>query len=160
MPKKKSLPATPTAADYFRALQDILKLQQTVLTRTLPHHGERGSNTEEYFRQVLRRTLPHRYSIGTGFMICSEPGVQPSFQTDIVIYDEFLNSPLFRELAASVFPIETVYATIEIKSALSAKDIKQSVEAIANIRRLGKHKRYITYGEEVAWDKRARCERH
>ena len=138
--------AKPTAANYFGALQDILKLQTQVLTSVLPHPGERGSNDEEHFKAFLRRTLPHRYSIGTGFMISSNPDAEPSAQTDIVIYDEFHNSPLFRELAASVFPIEIVYATIEVKRILQSKDIKPCVEAIARIRRLAKEKWYLRYG--------------
>jgi hypothetical protein len=137
--------AKPSPSDYFAALQQILNVQQEVLTRVLPHSGERGSNTEEYFRQLLRRTLPHRYSIGTGFLICSTPDVEPSFQTDIVIYDEFYNTPLFRELAASVFPVEIVYGCIEVKGTLQSKDIERCVEASARIRRLGKEKKYIDY---------------
>ena len=81
-------------------------------------------------------------------MISSNPDVPPSSQTDIVIYDEFHNSPLFRELAASVFPIEIVYAAIEVKRNLQSKDIKSCVEAIAQIRRLAKEKWYRRYGSQ------------
>jgi uncharacterized protein DUF6602 len=91
-------------SEYLSALQKMLRLQTDVLTRIIPHHGERGSNDEEHFKAFLRRTLPSRFSIGTGFMICSEPGIDPSRQTDIVIFDEFSNSQIFLELAASIFP--------------------------------------------------------
>lgn len=136
---------TPTTQEYFTALQEILRLQTHVLTNVLPHPGERGSNDEEHFKAFLRRSLPHRYSIGTGFMISSNPSVPASRQTDIVIFDEFENSPIFRELAATVFPIEIVYAAIEVKRVLQSKDLEASAEAIARIRRLGKEKRYVDY---------------
>jgi hypothetical protein len=137
---------TPTPLSYFEALQDILRLQTEVLTRVLPHSGERGSNDEEHFKAFLRRILPRRYSLGTGFMISSNRHIQPSGQTDIVVFDEFHNSPLFRELAASVFPIEIVYAAIEVKRVLQSKDIPHCLDAIARIRRLAKEKQYVRYG--------------
>jgi hypothetical protein len=110
-----SRPNTPNSLDYFRALQTILELQAQVLTKVLPHAGERGDNDDERFKAFLRRTLPHRYSIGTGFLVSSNVESKPSAQTDIIIFDEFTNSPLFRELSASVFPVEIVFATIEVK---------------------------------------------
>jgi hypothetical protein len=140
-----STPA-PTPLNYFAALQDILRLQTEVLTRVLPHSGERGSNDEEHFKAFLRRILPHQYSIGTGFVISSNATVPPSAQTDIIIFDEFYNSPLFRELAASVYPIEIVYAAIEVKRVLQSKDIAPCLDAIARIRRLAKEKRYVKFG--------------
>lgn len=136
---------TPTTQEYFTALQDILRLQARVLTSVLPHSGERGSNDEEHFKAFLRRSLPHRYSIGTGFMICSNPSVSPSRQTDIIIFDEFENSPLFRELAATVFPIEIVYAAIEVKRVLQSQHLEECADKITRIRRLSREKQYIDY---------------
>jgi len=138
-------PQTPTPLAYFAALQEMMRIQTDVLTQVLPHAGERGDNDDEHFKSFLRRVVPHKYSIGTGFMVSSNPSVPPSAQTDIVIFDEFNNSPLYRELSSSVFPIEIVYAALEVKRNLQSKDLKPAAENIAKIRRLAKEKCYVKY---------------
>jgi uncharacterized protein DUF6602 len=90
--------------------------------------------------------LPRRFSVGTGFVVCSEPGVSLSAQNDVVIFDEVFNSPLHRELAAFVYPIEAVYAAVEVKGLLKSSDIKVVVKNIAEFRALAQHKRYVHYG--------------
>lgn len=107
--------AVPRVGDYYQAIQEIFAKQAEILTAVLPHFGERGRNDEERIRDLLGRVLPRSLSLGTGFVVSSSPSVPPSAQTDIVIYDELWNSPLHRELSAYVYPIETVYAAIEVK---------------------------------------------
>src|SRR4051812_48390915 len=109
---------SPGRAAYFDALQRIFHLESEILTATLPHAGERGRNDEERARAFLARVLPRRFSVGTGFILCSDPASPPSRQNDIVIFDEVHNSPLHRELAAFVFPIESVYGIVEVKGRL------------------------------------------
>jgi hypothetical protein len=104
--------------------------------------GERGRNDEERFRSFLSKTLPRRFSTGTGFIVCSDKTVSRSDQSDIVVFDEVHNSPLHRELAAFVYPIEMVYATIEVKGRLKSSDLQKCLRSIAKVRRLAKHKRY------------------
>lgn len=135
----------PPPKDYFAALQRMFDLQTQVLTAVLPHSGERGRNDEERFKEFLRRTLPHRFSLGTGFIVSSDPTIPPSSQTDIVIYDEFFNSPLHRELAAFVYPIEIVYATVEVKGSLKSADLSKCLRDIAKIRAMAAAKRYVVY---------------
>lgn len=135
----------PPPKDYFSALQRMFEVQTDILTAVLPHAGERGRNDEERFKEFLRRTLPHRFSLGTGFIVSSDPAIPPSSQTDIVIYDEFLNSPLHRELAAFVYPIEIVYGTVEVKGLLKSSDLSKCLKDIAKIRALATAKRYVVY---------------
>jgi hypothetical protein len=68
---------------------------------------------------------------------------------DTVIYDEIHNSPLHRELAAYVFPIEMVYGTVEVKGLLKPGDLVPALQSIARIRRLAKEKWYVVYGERA-----------
>jgi hypothetical protein len=56
-------PSSPGANEYYSALQQIFALQADVLTRVLPHYGERGRNNELIVRQLLEKTLPKRFSI-------------------------------------------------------------------------------------------------
>jgi len=132
-------------ATYYRALQDIFSKQSGILTAALPHLGERGRNDEVRLREFLGKILPGRFSIGTGIIVCSKASIPDSSQTDIVIYDEKDNSPLHRELSAYVYPIEVVYGTIEVKGALTHKDIGATLQSIAKVRRLAKHKWYVKF---------------
>ena len=137
---------TPTIRNYYSALQEQFKLQSRVLTDVLPHAGERGRNDEERFREFLTRILPRKFSVGSGFVVCSETSVPPSSQTDVVLFDEFHNSPLHRELTAHIYPVEIVYGTVEVKGRLEKRELPKIVDDIAKIRALGKHRYYMAYG--------------
>jgi hypothetical protein len=136
----------PKRTAYFDALQRIFQFESEVLTAALPHSGERGRNDEDRARAFLSRVLPKKFSLGTGFLLCSDPTVAPSRQNDIVIYDDFNNSPLNREIAANVFPVEAVYGTVEVKGRLTTKDLHITLLANAHIRTMANHKMYVGYG--------------
>jgi len=137
---------TPGVRGYYAALQKQFRLQSAILTDVLPHSGERGRNNEERFREFLGRILPKRYSVGSGFIICSEPSVPVSSQTDVVLFDEIMNSPIHRELSSHVYPVEMVYGAVEVKSRIEDRDLPKICEDIAKIRALGEHRYYLQYG--------------
>ena len=136
---------TATVKTYYSALQEQFKLQSSVLTDVLPHSGERGRNDEERFREFLGRVLPRKYSVGSGFVVCSDAGVPPSSQTDVVLFDEFHNSPLHRELAAQIYPVEIVYGTVEVKGRLEKRELAKIIEDIGKMRALGRRRHYMKY---------------
>jgi len=149
MKRTKKIPTIPS---YFDATKEIFKIQRNILTGILPHLAERGRNDEQRFINFLKQILPQRFGIGSGFIVSSNTQAETSNQTDIIISDEFSNSPLHRELSALVYPIETVFATIEVKGTLSKykrsnqkTDLDQVLENITKIRQLSKYKRYIEY---------------
>jgi len=137
---------TPSVQNYYAALQDLFQLQSNVMTDVLPHSGERGRNDEERFREFLGRILPKKFSAGTGFIVCSEPSVPVSSQTDVVLFDEFHNSPIHRELTSHVYPVEMVYGTVEVKGSIQKRDLPKICQDIAKIRMLGQHRWYLRYG--------------
>jgi hypothetical protein len=139
------IPRTSGVQAYFDTLRRVFALESEVLSGALPHYGERGANDELRVREFLSRVLPRKYSIGTGFLICSNPSIPHSAQTDIIIFDEIQNSPLHRELAANVFPIEMVYGTVEIKASLRRGDLLKISKDIAKVRGLARERRYAQY---------------
>lgn len=143
MGRKRESPGTRS---YYETLQKIFRLQSEVLTGVLPHPGERGRNDEERVREFLRKVLPRKFSVGTGFLVCSERSVPPSSQTDVVIFDEVHNSPLHSELAAFVYPVEMVYGIVEVKGLLKPSNLTKCVADIAKVRKLSKSKHYVQYG--------------
>jgi hypothetical protein len=142
MPRTKD---TPGVVRYYETLQRIFRLESEVLTASLPHSGERGRNDEDRLRSFLARVLPRRFTVGSGFIVCSDPRVAPSRQTDVVIFDEINNSPLHRELAAFVYPVEMVYGTVEVKGTLTHENLLEACQAIRRVRDLGKEQHYIEY---------------
>src|ERR1700759_3745396 len=97
---------------YYDALQRVFRLQSRILTGVLPHAGKRGSNDEERCKEFLKNVLPRRYGISSGFVVSSTEDSKPSPEQDVIIFDDLLNSPLYREPSAGVFPVEMVYATV------------------------------------------------
>ncbi len=132
---------------YYKALQRILKLQSHILTGAIPHRGERGKNDELRLRDFLQRVLPRRFSVGSGFLVCSDPPSKAGPQTDLIIYDNLHNSPLCPEIASEVYPIEMVYATIEVKGSLDKgkEQLQKALEDVAAIRSLAQKKYYVEY---------------
>src|SRR6266508_2385013 len=84
----------------------------------LPHHGERGGVRERRVADLLRSVLPKRYGVSSGHVIDPQGGV--SLQADIIIYDAVDGIKLPVDEYYSLFPCESVYAIVEVKSTLSA----------------------------------------
>jgi len=63
-----------------------------------------------------------------------------------VVYDAIHNSPIILEGGIGVFPVECVYAAIEVKTSLSTDDIKQAAKAIRQLRDVAISKKYVEYG--------------
>ncbi|MGJ5141478.1 DUF6602 domain-containing protein [Bradyrhizobium oligotrophicum] len=138
---KNVQPAATPHLNYMSALQVIADQSQLAMARLMPHLGERGRIAEEIIKNILERTLPKRFSIGTGVVISAHGEV--SRQADIVIYDNFYNSPLLSEFGSGLFPAEIVFATIEVKSVLTKDELKSSMDAITQMRKVGSQKKYI-----------------
>jgi hypothetical protein len=136
---------TKNVKDYYSALQEEFRVHSEVLTNVLPHSGERGRNNEEKFRDFLTKVLPKQFSVGTGFVISSQPNLPISSQTDVVLYDEFWNSPIYRELSSHVYPVEMVYGTVEVKRWLRKGDLDKICKDISKLQCLGHRKYYIEY---------------
>jgi hypothetical protein len=69
-----------------------------------------------------------------------------SKQCDVVLYDGDNCPRLLADESHSLFPIESVYATIEVKSTLDAKELADAAEKIASVKKLASH-RHFNYGK-------------
>ena len=83
--------------------------------------------------------MPKRFSVGTGVLISASGATSP--RTDIVIFDN--NSPLLSEFGVGMYPVEIVYATIEVKSTLTKSELRSSLRAIRKTREMGSRKHYV-----------------
>lgn len=100
----------------------------------IAHGGEKGRALEAAVLSLLRDFLPAEYGLSTGFVAYFEKdAVRLSPQLDIIVYDALRTGPLARLSSCDVFPLEAVYAYIEVKAVLSASNVeppsKDSLEA-------------------------------
>jgi hypothetical protein len=64
---------------------------------------------------------------------------------DVQEHYDALRGPLHRELSADVYPVEMVYATIEVKRLLEKRDLPKVLKDIQKIRALGEERWYVAY---------------
>ena len=83
--------------------------------------GDRGRFREAVIRDFLRPFLPLSYGLSSG-EIFSADGEQ-SAQVDIIIYDAVFSTVLFRDRPDQLFPAESVFGSIEVKSHLSLNEL-------------------------------------
>jgi len=102
----------------------------------IPSGGEMGGVRERRVRDFLAKYLPSKYGVASGH-IFDKQGVT-SLQEDIVIFDRF-NCPVLEiDPYYQVFPCESVYATVEVKSKLDDRKIEECIEHTSQLRRLNR----------------------
>jgi len=102
-------------------------IEQVESLSSLEHHLTNGQLKELFVSNILRSFLPNQYSVGSGIIINKDD--EQSKQTDIVIYDNRFLPPFISEQNIGVYPVESVLATIEVKSKLN-KEGKDGLKAI------------------------------
>jgi hypothetical protein len=100
------------------------------------HSLHKGTPREAFIREFLESHLPASVSIGTGEIIDagSQPGAQRN-QYDIVIYKSSYPKLDFGG-GISGFLIESVIATVEVKSTLTQADLEHAIKAARNAKGL------------------------
>lgn len=78
--------------------------------------------------------MPEKYSISSEIII--DNNQKQSKQQDFIIYDAFNCPSFFKTESNSILPIESVYATIEVKSTLDYSTLEQSVKNVESVRNL------------------------
>ena len=98
------------------------------------HRGEKGEFREQIISNLLKPFLPDCYGLGSGEIFSVDGEV--SNQIDVVIYDNVYSNVLFKGMNSSLFPCESVYGEIEIKSFLSKDELEASVTNIGSMKKL------------------------
>lgn len=116
---------------YFRSVYNKLEADALLFNRRLPHEGLKGSENEQALADVLRSFLPSRYGIEVNALVIDREGAV-SRQCDIVIYDDVQ----FPKYLRKVYPVETVFAVIEVKTELSKQQVDGALQNEAALRQL------------------------
>jgi len=125
MSKPKS---KPNFKEFVDIEQQGLRARLDAVRAAISHAGEKGRALEADVQKLLRSFLPAEYGLSTGFIASRTPdgNVEISKQLDIIIYDALRAAPLMTIGTSDVFPIEAVYAYVEVKASLTqSKNLKR-----------------------------------
>lgn len=93
----------------------------------IQHSSTVGTYRENLLQTLLRKNVPERYHVATGFIYgCPR-------QLDILIYDRIEYAPLFREGDLVVVPKAAVRAVIEVKTDLTKDELKSSLQLLDEV---------------------------
>lgn len=123
--------------DFVTGLIAAAKAEANKLAIHANHHGLAGEIRELAAQKCVEPFLTQSFRCGTGKVIDSLGN--KSDQADIVVFHKKTVAPVFLSSQLGLFPVECVRYVFEVKSTLSATEIK---DANAKFRALAKLKSY------------------
>ena len=96
------------------------------------HPVAKGDVSEDAWRELLRRFLPSRFSVESGFIIDAHN--KASDQIDCIIYDQVFTPTFWGTHGYIYVPAESVHAVFEIKPQVTKKYLRQASDKIESVR--------------------------
>lgn len=103
-------------------------------TQPVAHNLLKGEMRERRVLTGLRPLIPLRYSLGSGIVV--NAAERYSRQVDLIIADTTRSAPFLAAGDMGVYPVESINASIEIKSDATAATIAAAVENIRSVKSL------------------------
>lgn len=122
----------------FQGLSQKLQADFELLSSQLSHSLSTGEAREFVLKELLRQYLPAKLGVEKGIIISSADNESPSKQIDIIIYDKLNTPTLYNAENLRIFPIEGVYAVIEVKSNLNLENLNEAIANIRSVKRMTK----------------------
>jgi hypothetical protein len=98
------------------------------------HHPSAGGNRERLVGEFLEKHLPHRFHISSGIVISGEG--EFSNEADLVVVDALNNAPLYGGSPSELWPVEAVFALVEVKTSLTPSQLGDSISKGRRFKRL------------------------
>lgn len=127
----------PVVEEYWDGVLKRLQAEVDVFSRLVQHQGERGRENELAFTRLLEGLVPRRYGLGSGLLIDADDNC--SKQMDIVVYDQSGEPTVLAQTTQLLFPIEQVRAAVEVKTTLTAKEVRDCGLKRESVSRLTTH---------------------
>lgn len=123
--------------DYF--IETLKKSTKKIVaefdaTKSVWHNPTVGMLREKIIKSMLEPYIPDCYGISGG--LCYDSEENKSKQLDLVLYDKMYSFRLPFDDDFIVFPCESVYGNIEIKTNLNKETVQQSIDNIASLKSL------------------------
>ena len=119
--------------EAFRYIENSLRAKLEG-ARFPDHPTAKGDILESAWRDVLRRYLPARFRVESGFVIDSNGDV--SQQIDCIIYDNVFTPTFWGEGGHFHIPAEAVHAVFEIKPSVNKGCVRAASEKVNSVRTL------------------------
>ena len=119
------MPSVTLPAYLADVARELILRSASIRRDFASHRPSAGANREDLVEGFLRDHLPGRFGISTGLLI-SHDGLF-SNQADLVVVDSLHNSPLHAGSRNKLWPVESVYALIEVKTTLGPSDIADAI---------------------------------
>ncbi len=120
-------------------------VQRAKQAGSIDHHGLAGGVRETLVSELLEPLLPEGFRIGSGKVIDANGLL--SAETDVIIYNKNKFSPLMMDVQTGVYPIESVYYCIEVKTTVTSTEIKSSIKKAEKLRKLqGPQPCFVLFG--------------
>ena len=121
--------------DYMDDTTDEMRRRSEAIRRDFAmHRGAAGDRREDLVINFLKEHLPKSFAVRCGFAISSEGRV--SNQADVLVVDEANNAPLHPNSSHELWPVEAIYALIEVKTRLSPDDLQDAVKKCRRFKQL------------------------
>lgn len=112
--------------EYLSDVAREMRAKSAAIRRDFASHRlSAGENREDLVADFLVNHLPRKFGISSG-MVISHEGVF-SKQADLVVVDEQNNAPLYAATRNKLWPVEAVYALIEVKTTLHPTELADSI---------------------------------
>lgn len=122
--------------DLIVAVGERMQIDFERISRQMPHMGERGRAREDVLRAFLEAYLPGRVGVSSGIIIDHTGATSP--QCDVVLYDAHCTPVFHISESTRLFPAETVFQTIEVKSHLGKRELEDALAKVRSVARLAK----------------------
>lgn len=121
---------------YRHILNKITSAKQAAdaMAIDIDHPRLEGDLRKLALKDCIEPFLTHSFKVGTGKVIDTYQNL--SDQIDAVIYHTKLVPPIFFSKELGIYPVESVKYVFEVKSKLSATQIKDSLKKFESIRKL------------------------
>ena len=119
--------------DAFRYIENSLRAKLDG-ARFPDHPTAKGDILESAWREVLRRYLPARFRVESGFVIDSNGDV--SQQIDCIIYDNVFTPTFWGDGGHFHIPAEAVHAVFEIKPSVNKRYVQAASDKVNSVRTL------------------------
>lgn len=126
--------------DPFRDPEEYWRAKISA-SKSIGQSVAKGTTTEGAWQELLRRYLPSRYKVESGFVISAKG--QISEQIDCIVYDGTFTPTFFTEHDMSHIPAEAVYAVFEIKQSVTSDYITYASKKADSVR--GLHRTSASY---------------
>ena len=132
--------------EYLKDVGMEMQRRSDALRRDFAQHPpSAGDNREDIVEKFLKQHLPKRFGISTGFVF-SHNG-ERSQQADLLVVDDQNNAPLYPDDRNQLWPVEAVYALIEVKTQLNRHDQKDAIAKGQRFKSLSR--KFLNAGQSI-----------